>query len=63
MQVLLSIWQNTYNFLIGMSKEMIKGLSNLGFGTQIIILQGSTKSNSIVAEKPFYDPNKALAKS
>jgi hypothetical protein len=46
-----------------MSKEMIKGLSNLGFGTQIIIVQGSTKSNSIVADKPFYDPNKALAKS
>ena len=32
-------------------------------GTEIIIDQGSNKSNAIVVDKPFYDPNKALAKS
>ena len=32
-------------------------------GTEIIIDQGSTKSNAIVVDKPFYDPKKALAKS
>ena len=32
-------------------------------GTEIIIDQGSNKSNAIVVDKPFYDPKKALAKS
>ena len=32
-------------------------------GTEIIVDQVSTKSKAIVVDKPFYDPNKALAKS
>ena len=32
-------------------------------GTEIIVDQVSTKSKALVVDKPFYDPNKALAKS
>jgi len=32
-------------------------------GTEIIVDQVSTKSKAIVVDKPFYDPNKALAKT